>query len=916
MTETLTYIGEHVWPGRIGQAFVLLSFGAALLSAFGYFRSERHGESWLGFGRAAFRVHSVLMVGVIVSLFVLITSRFYEYYYVSEHMSNSMPWQFILSGFWEGQEGSFLLWAFWNVILGNILIHTSKGWEAPVVGTFAVVQAFIASMMVGVYIGEFQFGQSPFALLRELPQAAASPVFLDPNYLSLPRFQDGKGLNPLLQNYWNTIHPPTLFIGFASTLVPFAYAIGGLVRKDFRGWMAPAIPWSFFSIMVLGTGILMGGAWAYEALGFGGFWAWDPVENSSLVPWLTLVAGAHLLVVNKRKNTSVFTTFLLVMSSFILVLYSTFLTRSGVLGDSSVHSFVETGILPQLYFYYLFFIAAMVYLLLQTNGLRRAYLATCALTLLLVIVFAERLSMSITTVFIFVSVVFGLLAYRRFPRSEADEKLWSREFWMFVGAMVLMLSAGHITGRNSLPVWNLVFAEMGLTFEFKEPEDIAAAYHRFQVPFAILICVLMAVAHFFRYKDTDIRKFGRQMVWSLAAALLLTAAIIQFTGFSYDYVNIYILLGTAVFCVVANVDYAVRILKGKLNFSGANVAHVGFGLLLIGAVVSTSQKEYISENLVGNLEQLSQDFNNREFMAMYRGDTLNMDEYFVVYRGKSWKPDSIHFEVEVDYLEREPLDYSQGDVVSVKGNIFICVEGHTASRNFLDDFDRWSEVPLPNQRQLEVAVPWVNGRPGEHLFTLVPSLIKNDRMGMTSREPSIKHYASHDVYTYLSYVDTEPPVVDDRGYLEARKHILRPGQGILVAGHVINADSVALITEGKPEILQEEDTYNIFFSVNRKGVKEVFTLPYIALRGQVLSEDYLLDGWGMKFRLQDFDPSNQEITLTIAEHETIARDFIVMSAIVFPQINVLWLGCLIMVIGTVIAIIHRIREFRRRANRA
>lgn len=138
-----------------------------------------------------------------------------------------------------------------------------------------------------------------------------------------------------------------------------------------------------FGVMILGTGILMGGAWAYEALGFGGFWAWDPVENASLVPWLTLVGGAHLLLINRRKPTSAFTTLLLILSSFILVLYSTFLTRSGVLGDSSVHSFVDSGILAQLLVYLLFFVAVSTWMLMPKNPFRIAYLGACGILLLL-----------------------------------------------------------------------------------------------------------------------------------------------------------------------------------------------------------------------------------------------------------------------------------------------------------------------------------------------------------------------------------------------------------------------------------------------------------------------------------------------------------------------------------------------------
>jgi cytochrome c-type biogenesis protein CcmF len=118
-----------------------------------------------------------------------------------------------------------------------------------------------------------------------------------------------------------TIHPPTLFLGFASTIIPFAYAIAGLWRKDFQGWMKPAIPYAFFGVMILGTGILMGGAWAYEALGFGGFWAWDPVENASLVPWITFVAGGHVMLINKNKGQSITTAFFLIFITFINIYY-------------------------------------------------------------------------------------------------------------------------------------------------------------------------------------------------------------------------------------------------------------------------------------------------------------------------------------------------------------------------------------------------------------------------------------------------------------------------------------------------------------------------------------------------------------------------------------------------------------------
>ena len=161
-------------------------------------------------------------------------------------------------------------------------------------------------------------------LVRQMFQEA--PIFQRADYLSIPQMQDGQSLNALLQNYWMVIHPPVLFLGFSSTLIPFAFAVTGLWKKDYGSWTKTALPWTLFSCCVLGTGIMMGAAWAYESLTFGGYWAWDPVENASLVPWLVLVAGLHTQVVYNSTGHSLRTTYLFLILGFTLILYSTFLT--------------------------------------------------------------------------------------------------------------------------------------------------------------------------------------------------------------------------------------------------------------------------------------------------------------------------------------------------------------------------------------------------------------------------------------------------------------------------------------------------------------------------------------------------------------------------------------------------------------
>lgn len=355
----------HTFIGNLGHLFIIVSFVAALVATYAYFQvahvSQIEAPSWRRLARSAFYMHLVAVLGVIGSLFFIIYNHYFEYHYAWDHSSLSLPTHYMISCFWEGQEGSFLLWIFWNAILGIILIHTNKVWEAPVMVVFALVQAFLASMILGVVIPglDFKIGSSPFILLRDVfpKDFAANPDFIP---------QDGNGLNALLQNYWMVIHPPTLFLGFATTLIPFAYCIAGLWTNKFAEWIRPALPWALFSAMVLGVGILMGAYWAYETLNFGGYWNWDPVENAVYVPWLVLIAAIHTMITYKKSGTALRTSVILAIASFILILYATFLTRSGVLGNASVHSFTDLGLSGQLLIYLLSFTVLAIFLVVKS----------------------------------------------------------------------------------------------------------------------------------------------------------------------------------------------------------------------------------------------------------------------------------------------------------------------------------------------------------------------------------------------------------------------------------------------------------------------------------------------------------------------------------------------------------------------
>jgi cytochrome c-type biogenesis protein CcmF len=177
----IQYIGEDLFPGKLGNFFVLLGFLAAILATIAYIKALREKDStpeqlsWKKFARTAFYVHAGAVFGIIATLFWMITQNLFEYQYVWQHSSSDLPLRYMLSCFWEGQEGSFLLWSFWHVVLGLILIRTAKSWEFPVMAVFSSVQVFLSSMLLGVFIFDYRWGSNPFLLLREHPEFSNLP---------------------------------------------------------------------------------------------------------------------------------------------------------------------------------------------------------------------------------------------------------------------------------------------------------------------------------------------------------------------------------------------------------------------------------------------------------------------------------------------------------------------------------------------------------------------------------------------------------------------------------------------------------------------------------------------------------------------------------------------------------------------
>lgn len=811
------FIGEHLGPGQLGHFFVILSFVGALFSAFSYWRAAgtenidpKGSGSWLLMGRNGFVIHSAAVMGVFFTLFYIITNHLFEYHYAWKHSDLSLSPKYLLSCFWEGQEGSFLLWSFWHCVLGLVVMMTSKQMESRVMAVIAVVQVALATMLLGFYFGDdISIGSSPFILLRDKMQEA--PIFSQPNYLEFVK--DGNGLNILLQNYWMVIHPPVLFLGFSSTLIPFAYTIAALWKGDYKGWVKPTWIWSLFSGAVLGTGIMMGGAWAYESLTFGGYWAWDPVENASLVPWLTLIAALHTLIVYKVTGRSFIITTILFILTYALIWYSTFLTRTGVLGDTSVHAFTGEG--SSLYWH-------------------------------LLIVIGILLAISIGVL---------IKRWKGLPRVKTEEQVNSREFWMFIGSFVLFLSAVQIIISTSIPVW-APLAKWITGKEIAPPVDPVAHYNSIQVWVAIVLALLSASVLYLKFKTSDNKTFWKRIGIVAAISLVISLVIGYFQQVTMP--QYAVLLFASSFAIVATINYAISIQKMKLKKLGASVSHLGFALSLLGILLSSYNKEVISYNTTGLVIPYSDDKmqnikESMENVVLYKNVSVPMGEYDVTYIGDSINPKDPRTFYKVLYEKRD----------STTGKI-------------------------------------------TETFTLYPDAFVNPKgqEGGMSANPDSKHYITKDVFTYVTSVIDPSKREDSTKY---KTHTVKIGDTVFINRAYLIFKGFNTNVTNKHYAQQDGDiavSAQLLLKDLSGDSLQVAPVYYIRKNFEYFIEDTLTER-RTYVRLSKILPDQNAAELMIRQPD---EDYVVMKAILFPYINVLWLGIIVMVCGFFISMANRITK--------
>ncbi len=823
--------------GNIGHLSVIVAFAAALVAAYGYFQATRGralGDTdtgWLLIARTAFFVHGAAVVSVVVCLFNIIHAHRYEYYYAWSHSSNHLPVQYMISCFWEGQEGSFLLWIFWHVVLGLFIIRFNRKWEAPVMAVFSGVQLFLVSMILGVVLGGVKIGSSPFILLRDF--LVDLPVFkMNPNFVP----KDGTGLNALLQNYWMVIHPPTLFLGFALTLVPFAFAIAGLWKRELTAWVKPALPWTLIGGGVLGVGVVMGAYWAYETLNFGGYWNWDPVENAVYIPWLVLVASLHAMVLWQKRRTGLRTAFALVVATFVLILYATFLTRSGVLGSASVHSFTDLGLSGQLFIYLAAFMVLAVALLVWR--------------------------------------------WKEIPISEKELTAYNPELWVFVGATVLCLGAFQVLFTTSIPVYNSFMGIIGIKTNIALPADQIAHYSKMQLWMGVGVALLSGLAQIMWWQRNDKTTLVNSLTAPSLLALLGTALVVLLVRYNKLTISpAYVVLVLAgLFGVLANFSTIFTLLRRGIRLSGGAVAHLGIALMLLGILASSGYSSIISRNVSGLL--YSREFTeelNRDNVLLWRNETAPMHGYELTYTGQYYDVPGVPGYVDKQFLFRTDDDYR------AVARAPITSDGKTYYKTG-DTLDI-----LPENTYYRIA--YKDQKSGEK-FVLYPRAQVNEEMGGLLASPAVKKFWGHDIYSHISSV-LDPR--KEKPWSEAKEHVLSVGDTIFLNDYfaVFRAIEPAHETAGlnlaKGDLALQADM--IVSGEQRQYHAHPVFVVRNRLVGRVPDE---VEDLGVRLSLNAIDPVKGKFTFAVS---TTQKDYVILKAMEKPFINLLWSGTLLMAVG-------------------
>jgi cytochrome c-type biogenesis protein CcmF len=544
----------------IGYGALSLTLAAALWATVASFVGVRQQRPELvASGRNAMLVTAGLSTLATILLMILLFDHNFEVKYVYEHVSTYLKPVYVLAAFWAGMEGSQLLWLWMLAIFSAMLVLRRPTWDRDLrpyaMGVLAFTQAFFAFLLIWL--------SNPFELLAVAPA-------------------EGVSLNPLLQNFWMIIHPPIVFAAYALWTIPFAYAVAALLtgRLD-ASWLRGSRRWTLAAWASLGIGILVGAWWAYLELGWGGYWAWDPVENSSFIPWLVGTAFVHSAIIQERRDMFRAWNVLLAALTFTLTVFATFVTRSGLI--QSVHAFAESPI----GWYYLGFI-----------GLAWA-------------------------------VTVGLMLARKRDLEGSGQlgDLLSREFVFLVTNLLFLGSAAAVLLGTLWPTFTEAVRGMATSLT-------AENYNRFMGPLGLVLVVLIGICPLVDWRKISAERLLRSL-WIQAVVAVVTAvvlvffipleiwAVVSFSIASFVIATIFIQLAAGIQARMKaageNVFAATsRAIANNRRRYGGQLIHFSILLIVIGI---TGSQAYQSEVQV----------------ALAEGETVDVRGYTLTYRDYTYR---------------------------------------------------------------------------------------------------------------------------------------------------------------------------------------------------------------------------------------------------------------------------------------
>ena len=484
---------------NLGALAILLAFCAAIYAAVASVVGRIKNKPFLivSAQRAVYAIWGLITLAAIVLVHAMLVSDF-RFAYVAEHSNRDMPILYKFGAWWGGQEGSLLFWSWLLSSYAAVVTFSNRRKHRD-------MMPYVIAILMGVQVF--------FLLLNNfIANAFQMLATSEGQVIAADALRDGNGLNPLLQYPAMVIHPPMLYLGYVGFAVPFAFAIGSLItRQPGDGWIHTTRRWTLVTWLFQSCGIMLGAAWAYHVLGWGGYWGWDPVENASLLPWLSGTAFLHSVMMQEKKGMMKVWNIVLVSSTFFLCILGTFLTRSGVV--QSVHAFSRSEIGKYFVSFLAVGIAATIYLILD----RLDYL-----------------------------------------KSESQlESVVSRESSFLFNNLILLASCFAV-------LWGTLFPVIS---EYATGDKIsldADWYNRLMVPIGLFLLFLTGVGPLFAWRRTSIDSLRRNFQWPGMAALVLIAGLVV-AGMR----NFYALISFG-FCLFVALTVIIEFYKGGHSIAVKN----------------------------------------------------------------------------------------------------------------------------------------------------------------------------------------------------------------------------------------------------------------------------------------------------------------------------------------------------------